>query len=144
MALIQGFVKMWQEKLDCYQTQCEAISEAKNLDSAISGGISRDLAMELEVDLVKWIVNFCSWVNAQRSFVKALNGWLALCLNYQQEETPDGAPPYSPGRVGAPLVFVICNTWSQAMDRISEKEVVTAMQALVSSVRNQCEHRALP
>ncbi|KAF7079760.1 hypothetical protein CFC21_083949 [Triticum aestivum] len=142
MALIQGFVKMWQEKLDCYQTQCEAISEAKNLDSTISGGISRDLAMELEVDLVKWIVNFCSWVNAQRSFVKALNGWLALCLNYQQEETPDGAPPYSPGRVGAPLVFVICNTWSQAMDRISEKEVVTAMQALVSSVRNQCEHRA--
>lgn len=140
-ALIQGFVKMWQEKLECYQRQCEAISETKNLDSVISGGISRELAMELEVDLVKCIVNFSSWVNAQRSFVKALNGWLALCLNYRQEETPDGVRPYSPGRVGAPLVFIICNSLSQAMDRISEKEVVTSMQALISSVRNLCEHK---
>lgn len=140
-ALIQGFVNMWQDKLECYQIQCEAISEVKKLDSIVSGGISSDLAMELEVDLVKWIVNFSSWVSAQRSFVKALNGWLALCLNYQQEETPDGAPPYSPGRVGAPLVFVICNSWSQCMDRISEKDVVTAMQALVSSVRNLPEQK---
>ncbi|XP_047079570.1 protein ROLLING AND ERECT LEAF 2-like [Lolium rigidum] len=140
-ALIQGFVKMWQEKLECFQIQCEAISLAKNLDSVISGGISRDLAMELEVDLVKCIVNFSSWVNAQRSFVKALNGWLALCLNYRQEETPDGARPCSPGRVDAPLVFTICSSWSEAMDRISEKEVVTAMQALVSSVRNLCEYK---
>jgi hypothetical protein len=135
------FVKMWQEKLECFQIQCEAISLAKNLDSVFSGGISRELAMELEVDLVKCIVNFSSWVNAQRSFVKALNGWLALCLNYRQEETPDGARPCSPGRVDAPLVFTICSSWSEAMDRISEKEVVTAMQALVSSVRNMCEYK---
>ncbi|XP_052143404.1 protein ALTERED PHOSPHATE STARVATION RESPONSE 1-like [Oryza glaberrima] len=137
--LIQGFVKMWQDKLNCYHIQCQAISEAKNLDSIISGGTSRDLAMELELELIKWIVNFSSWVNEQRSFIKALNGWLALCLNYQQEETADGVPPYSPGRVGAPLVFVICNSWSQAMDRISEKEVITSMQALVSSVRSLWE-----
>uniref|UniRef100_A0A0D9VJA9 DUF632 domain-containing protein n=1 Tax=Leersia perrieri TaxID=77586 RepID=A0A0D9VJA9_9ORYZ len=139
--LIQGFVKMWQDKLNCYQIQCQAISEAKNLDSIISGKTSRDLAMELELELIKWIVNFSSWVNEQRSFVKALNGWLALCLNYQQEETADGVPPYSPGRVGAPLVFVICNSWSQAMDRISEKEVITSMQALVSSVRSLWEQQ---
>ncbi|KAL5212473.1 hypothetical protein ABZP36_023320 [Zizania latifolia] len=135
------FVKMWQDKLNCYQIQCQAISEAKNMDSIVSGGTNRDLAMELELELIKWIVNFSSWVNAQRSFVKALNGWLALCLNYQQEETADGVPPYSPGRVGAPFVFVICNSWSQAMDRISEKEVVTTMQALVSCVRSLWEQQ---
>ncbi|XP_006647664.3 protein ALTERED PHOSPHATE STARVATION RESPONSE 1-like [Oryza brachyantha] len=139
--LIQGFVKMWQDKLNCYHIQFQAISEAKNLDSIISGGTNRDLAMELELELIKWIVNFSSWANEQRSFIKALNGWLALCLNYQQEETADGVPPYSPGRVGAPLVFVICNSWSQAMDRISEKEVITSMQALVSSVRSLSEQQ---
>ncbi|XP_062222500.1 protein ALTERED PHOSPHATE STARVATION RESPONSE 1-like [Phragmites australis] len=138
-ALVQGFVRMWQDKLNCYQIQCEVMSEAKNLDSIVSGGSSRDLALELELELIKWIVNFCCWVNEQKSFVKALNGWLALCLNYKAEETADGVPPYSPGRVGAPLVFVICNSWSQAMDRISEKEVVTSMQALVSSVRKLSE-----
>ncbi|KAG8059930.1 hypothetical protein GUJ93_ZPchr0002g24511 [Zizania palustris] len=139
--LIQGFAKMWQDKLNCYQIQCQAISEAKNLDSIVSAGTNPDLAMELELELIKWIVNFSSWVNAQRSFIKALNGWLTLCINYQQEETVDGVPPYSPGRVGAPLVFVICNSWSQVMDRISEKEVVTTMQALVSSVRGLWEQQ---
>ncbi|KAF8765413.1 hypothetical protein HU200_008558 [Digitaria exilis] len=137
-ALIQGFVRMWRDKLDCYQIQCQVMSEAKNLDSILDGS-SRDMALELELELMKWIVNFSSWVNEQRSFVKALNGWLSLCLNYKAEETVDGVPPYSPGRVGAPLVFVICNSWSQAIDRFSEKEVVTSMQALVSSVRKLSE-----
>lgn len=130
---------MWREKLDCYQIQCQVISEAKNLDSIVPDGRSRELALELELEMMKWIVNFSTWVNEQRSFVKALNGWLSLCLDYKTEETVDGVPPYSPGRVGAPLVFVICNSWSQAMDRFSEKEVVTSMQALVSSVRKLLE-----
>jgi hypothetical protein len=128
---------MWQDKLDCYQIQCQVISEAKNLDSIVPDGRSRDLALDLELEMMKWIVNFSSWVNEQRSFVKALNGWLSL--DYKTEETVDGVPPYSPGRVGAPLVFVICNSWSQAMDRFSEKEVVTSMQAFVSSVRKLLE-----
>ncbi|KAL5203413.1 hypothetical protein ABZP36_014365 [Zizania latifolia] len=128
--------KKWYDEI-----QYQAISEAKNLDSIVFAGTNPDLAMELELELIKWIVNFSSWVNAQRSFIKALNGWLTLCLNYQQGETVDGVPPYSPGRVGAPLVFVICNSWSQVMDRISKKEVVTTMQALVSSVRSLWEQQ---
>ncbi|KAL6882641.1 hypothetical protein ACP4OV_011331 [Aristida adscensionis] len=140
-ALIQGFRSMWQDKLDSYRTQCQVISEAKDLTSVLSGGNGRDLAMELELDLIKWIISFSSWVNTQKNFVKALNGWLALCLNYEPEDTANG--PYSPGRIGAPLVFIICNKWSQAMDRISEKEVVNSMQALVSSVRHLWEQQQL-
>ncbi|XP_051218631.1 uncharacterized protein [Lolium perenne] len=137
--LIQGFEKMWQDKLQSYQIQFQVISEAKNLASVISGGNSRDLAMELELELIKWIINFSSWVSAHRNFAKALNGWLALCLSYE----PGTAPTYSPGKIGAPLIFVICNRWSQAMDQISEKDVVNAMQALVSSVRHLWEPQNL-
>ncbi|RCV34941.1 hypothetical protein SETIT_7G198800v2 [Setaria italica] len=142
-ALIQGFVLMWQDKLDSYHSQCQVISEAKNLTSIVSGANGQDLAIELEVELIKWIISFSSWVNAQRNFVKALNGWLALCLNYEPEDNDTGVPSYSPGSIGAPLVFVICNKWSQAMDRISEKDVVNAMQALVSSVRHLWEQQHL-
>ncbi|KAF8656426.1 hypothetical protein HU200_060699 [Digitaria exilis] len=142
-ALIQGFVLMWQDKLDSYHSQSQVISEAKNLTSVMSGGNGQDLAMEFEVELIKWIISFSSWVNAQRNFVKALNGWLALCLNYEPEDNATGVPSNSPGSVGAPLVFVICNKWSQAMDRISEKDVVNAMQALLSSVRHSWEHQHL-
>ncbi|XP_047050292.1 protein ROLLING AND ERECT LEAF 2-like [Lolium rigidum] len=137
--LIQGFEKMWQDKLQSYQIQFQLMSEAKNLASVISGGNSRDLAMELELELIKWIINFSSWVSAHRNFAKALNGWLALCLSYE----PGTAPTYSPGKIGAPLIFVICNRWSQAMDQISEKDVVNAMQALVSSMRHLWEPQNL-
>ena len=130
---------MWQDKLYSYQIQFQVMSDAKNLASVISGGNGRDLAMELELELIKWIINFSSWVSAHRNFVKALNGWLALCLSYGAEE----APTYSPRRIGAPVIFVICNKWSQAMDRISEKDVVNAMHALVSSVRHLWEQQNL-
>ncbi|KAK3141797.1 hypothetical protein QOZ80_4BG0338450 [Eleusine coracana subsp. coracana] len=99
-ALIVGFVKMWQDKLDSYQSQCQAISELKNLNSVDSGGSSQDLAIELELELIKWIINVSSWVSAQRNFAKALNGWLALCLNYEPEEACNGASSYSPGMSG--------------------------------------------
>jgi len=48
---------MWQDKLDCYQKQCQVISDAKDLDF-VSGGSSRELAIELELELIKWIVHF--------------------------------------------------------------------------------------
>jgi hypothetical protein len=134
---------MWQDKLDAYHSHCQVISEAKNFTSVLSGGNGQDLVLELEVELIKWIISFSSWVNSQRNFVKALNGWLALCLNYEPEDNTTGAPSYSPGSIGAPLVFVTCNKWSQAMDRISEKDVVNAMQALVSSVWHLWEQQHL-
>jgi hypothetical protein len=134
---------MWQDKLVSYQTQCRVISEVKNLTPVESGGSSPDLAIELELELIKWIINFSSWVNAQRNFAKALNGWMALCVNQEPDEACNVVSSYSPGKIGAPLVFVICNKWSQAMDRISEKEVVSAMQALVSSVRHLWEQQHL-
>jgi hypothetical protein len=82
-------------------------------------------------------------VNAERNFAKALNGWMALCVNQEPDGACNGVSSYSPGKMGAPLVFVTSNKWSQAMDRISEKDVVSAMQALVSSVRHLWEQQRL-
>ncbi|KAJ0967928.1 hypothetical protein J5N97_024845 [Dioscorea zingiberensis] len=137
--LIQGFVRMWRVVLDCHRTQSHAISEAKSLESIASGGkISdalMDLMLQLELELLEWIGNFSAWVIAQKNYVKALNEWLILCLHYEPEETPDGIVPFSPGRLGAPPVFVICNYWSQALDRISEREVVDAMNTFAVNVK---------
>ncbi|XP_020091526.1 uncharacterized protein LOC109712387 [Ananas comosus] len=136
--LVQGFMRMWGTMLECHQTQWQAISEAKSLDSIISGGKLSDAHVEatkkLELELLEWITAFSSWVSMQRSYIKALNGWLVKGLNYVPEETDDGVPPFSPGRLGAPPVFVICNYWSQSMDRVSEREVVETMLVFASSI----------
>ncbi|KAH0456723.1 hypothetical protein IEQ34_014630 [Dendrobium chrysotoxum] len=137
--LIQGFERMWGVMLECHQIQNRAIAEASHLDSIASRGkVSDELMnaiMHLEMELMRWIGNFSAWINSQKNFVKALNSWLVLCLHYEPEVTADGIPPYSPGRIGAPPVFVIFNCWSQALDRISDKEIVFAMQSSAASIK---------
>ncbi|KAF3550345.1 hypothetical protein DY000_02009879 [Brassica cretica] len=137
-ALIQGLTRMWKEMLECHQSQCQAIKEARGLGSIRA---SKKLGYEhleatslLGHELINWILGFSSWVSAQKCYVRELNKWLMKCLLYEPEETADGIAPFSPGRLGAPPIFVICNQWSQALDRISEKEVIEAMRSFTTSV----------
>ncbi|XP_042507297.1 protein ALTERED PHOSPHATE STARVATION RESPONSE 1 [Macadamia integrifolia] len=141
--LIHGLVRMWKLMLECHRIQCQAITEAKNLDAIVSSrkfGIAHlEAAMQLEHEVLNWISSFCNWIGAQKGYITALNCWLLKCIFYEPEETPDGIVPFSPGRIGAPPVFVICNQWSQAMERISEKEVVDAMLAFALGLRHNID-----
>ncbi|XP_020234316.1 nitrate regulatory gene2 protein [Cajanus cajan] len=136
--LIQGLTRMWKSMLECHHNQCEAIREARILGSIGSRKKSGDSHLQatkqLEQDLINWTFQFSGWISAQKGYVRALNNWLLKCLLYEPEETPDGVVPFSPGRIGAPQIFVICNQWSQALDRISEKEVVDSMHVFTMSV----------
>ncbi|XP_030942888.1 nitrate regulatory gene2 protein-like [Quercus lobata] len=142
--LIKGLTRMWKSMLECHRSQCQAIREAKGLGSIGPGKKLSDshikATLELEHELIRWTDTFSSWINAQKGYVKALNNWLLKCLYDEPEETEDGPAPFSPSRIGAPPVFVICNRWSQAMDRISEKEVVDCMRVFTYSVLQIWEH----
>ncbi|KAI0489045.1 hypothetical protein KFK09_028886 [Dendrobium nobile] len=130
--------RMWKVMLGFHQIQRQATSEATHLDTIASGGKLSDshvnAVMHLELELLRWIRNFSAWIDSQKNFVKSMNGWLVLCLRYEPEVTADGIPPYSPGRIGAPPVFVIFNCWSQVLDRVSEKEVLDAMKIFASNL----------
>ncbi|CAK9177905.1 unnamed protein product [Ilex paraguariensis] len=136
--LSQGLMRMWKSMLECHRRQCHAIAEAKRLDAIASRKHFTDAHLEatlqLEHELLNWTLSYSCWVGAQKGFVRALNNWLLKCLLYVPEVTPDGIVPFSPGRIGAPPVFVICNQWSQALERISEKEVVDSLRDFASSV----------
>ncbi|KAL5706226.1 hypothetical protein ACHQM5_024424 [Ranunculus cassubicifolius] len=141
--LIKGLIRMWKVMLECHKSQCEAIAEAKSLDALTSSwnlnGDHLQATIQLEHELLNWITNFSCWVAAQKGYVRALNNWLVKCLFYEPEVTDDGPVPFSPGRLGAPPVFVICNQWSQAMDQISEREVIDAMRVFTASVHQISE-----
>ncbi|KAL9333120.1 hypothetical protein Peur_073259 [Populus x canadensis] len=145
--LIQGLTRMWNSMLQCHHNQCQAIREARGLGPIGSGKKHGDdhlyTTMQLEHELLNLTSSFSSWIGAQKGYVRSLNNWLVKCLLYEPEETPDGIVPFSPGRMGAPPVFVICNQWAQAMDRISEKEVIDAMRIFASSVFQLWEHDKL-
>ncbi|XVE48750.1 hypothetical protein DITRI_Ditri01bG0027200 [Diplodiscus trichospermus] len=136
--LIEGLNRMWKCMLECHRSQCQVIREAKSLGSIGSGKKLSDdhlqATLQLERELISWTIRFSSWIGAQKGYVSALNNWLLKCLYYEPEVTDDGIVPFSPSRVGAPPIFVICNQWSQTMDRISEREVVDSMRVFVMSV----------
>ncbi|KAK6939060.1 protein of unknown function DUF632 [Dillenia turbinata] len=135
---IHSLMKMWKAMLEFHQNQCQAISKARNLNAMVS--ISNptdayfDAAIQLQLEVQNWNLNFSNWIHTQKFYVKALNGWLLRCLL-----TPDGIVPCSPSRVDAPPLFVICNQWLQAMERISENEVVKAMMVLSTCIRHYLE-----
>ncbi|KAK9944340.1 hypothetical protein M0R45_009913 [Rubus argutus] len=145
--LIQGLTRMWKSMLECHRNQCLAIREARGLGPIGSGkklsDAHIDATLQFEQQLVNWTFRFSTWISAQKGYVRALNNWLLKCLLYEPEETADGIVPFSPGRIGAPPVFVICNQWSQALERISEREVVDSMRVFTMSVLQSWEQGKL-
>uniref|UniRef100_A0A0E0LXR6 DUF632 domain-containing protein n=1 Tax=Oryza punctata TaxID=4537 RepID=A0A0E0LXR6_ORYPU len=145
--LIQGLMQMWHAMSKCHQIQCHALFQAKNLDSKLDcarfSEAHMDLIKQLELQLLELISSFATWVNAQKSFVGTLNEWLKRGIDYVPEVTDDGTPPFSPGRLGAPPIFIICNNWAIGTGRISEKEVIDKMQAFASSVLHLWEEHRL-
>nr|XP_043613986.1 protein ALTERED PHOSPHATE STARVATION RESPONSE 1-like [Erigeron canadensis] len=135
---IEGLTVMWRSMLECHHSQCEAISAAKRIDAIASHKDSSDASLEttlqLEHELLNWAIRFSCWFGAQKGFVRALNEWLLKCLMYEPEETVDGPVPFSPGRIGAPPIFIVCNQWAQAMQRISDKEVVDSMRDFATTI----------
>lgn len=129
---------MWKSMLECHHSQCQAIGEAKRLDAIAFRKHFSDTHFEatrqLQHDIINWTLRFSYWVTAQKGFVQSLNNWLMKCLLYVPEETADGIVPFSPGRIGAPPVFVVCNQWWQSMERISETEVIGSMRDFASTV----------
>lgn len=124
--------------LECHHSQCQAIKAAKQLDAIAShnhfSDDSLEATLQLEHELLNWTLRFSCWFGAQKGFVTSLNNWLLKCLLYIPEETVDGPVPFSPSRIGAPIVFIICNQWTQSIDRISDKEVVDTMRDFVKVV----------
>ncbi|XP_077214257.1 uncharacterized protein LOC143849088 [Tasmannia lanceolata] len=143
--LIQGLIRMWRNLVKCHQKQFQAIVEGKLRNVIGKTGIRRDSSMratmELEMELLSWSNCFNKWISSQKAYVEALNGWLLKCLLNEPEETPDGIVPFSPSRIGAPPVFIICNDWYNAMERISELEVTNAMHNFAKSVHKLWERQ---
>lgn len=125
----------------CHQKQFQAVMESRMRKLKANTGLQTDTraTTELERELRAWCDRFNDWIRFQKSYVESLNGWLLHCLQYEPEDTPDGPVPYSPGRLGAPPIFVICNDWSQAMDAVSEARVANAMNTFATSLRQLWE-----
>ncbi|ONK57629.1 uncharacterized protein A4U43_C09F2460 [Asparagus officinalis] len=141
--LIKRLIRMWKSMLECHRKQLQAILDSKTHNlrakTGVHGHIVANATKELEIQLVNWCSCFYNWISIQKSYVEALNGWLMKWLPQEEEETEDGILPFSPSRIKAPVVFVVSNDWSNALLRVSESEVMTAMHNFAVHVHNLWE-----
>ncbi|ERN18177.1 uncharacterized protein LOC18446532 [Amborella trichopoda] len=143
--LIQGLRRMWKVMFECHQKQCQAIAQGKAVNILFANNQTKPtksrmkLTLELELEILNWCSSFHNWVNAHKAYVEVMYGWLLRCLVHVPEETPDGPIPFSPSRMGAPPVFVICNDWFQVMASVSEDEVTEAINAFANSMHELWE-----
>ncbi|CAL4972030.1 unnamed protein product [Urochloa decumbens] len=132
--LIQRFRRLWKGVLECHEKQLLAIRDSKihqlKAMTISQSGVASEASRELEKELTKWYHCFNKWISTQRSCVEALNGWLKKWLpepEAPEEDTADGVPPFSPGRLGAPPVFIISNDWFQAIEMVSKTDALRAI-----------------
>ncbi|KAM0900213.1 hypothetical protein ACQ4PT_020775 [Festuca glaucescens] len=131
--LTQGLRRMWKAVLECHEKQLSAIRDSRiHLLKARTISQSSAAAMatlELERELSKWYRCFNKWIITQRAYVEALNGWLRKWFPEVQEDhdAPDGAPPFSPGKLGARPIFVISNDWFRAIELVPKNDTLKSI-----------------
>ncbi|KAG6408332.1 hypothetical protein SASPL_131337 [Salvia splendens] len=135
IALIRGMTGLWNTMLGCHQKQCEAISKSKMQNLRVKTGSQKSSITNLEKEVRAWHRHFNDWICFQKLYVESLNGWLQQFHQHEVEATPYIPTPYSPGQLGAPPVFVICNDWHKAMEAISDRRMSNAMNAFTDGLQ---------
>ncbi|CBI14821.3 unnamed protein product, partial [Vitis vinifera] len=111
--LIQGLIRMWKAMLECHHAQYITISLAYHARSSTGtprGDPHRQIMAQLQSEIEYFGLSFADWINSHTSYVEALNGWLQNCILLPQERTKSRRP-FSPRRVLAPPIFVLCRDW---------------------------------
>lgn len=143
--LIYGLIRMWQAIVKCHRKQFEAIMESRSRTLRANTTLQQDsnsrAIFELETGLVTWSRHFNNWINAQKSYIDSLNGWLNQCIDHEPELTIDGVVPYSPARLGAPPIFIICNDWHREIKSVSQDRVSKAIHGFASNLRQLMERQ---
>ncbi|KAI3930663.1 hypothetical protein MKX01_037109 [Papaver californicum] len=132
--LIQGFTRMWKTMLECHHAQYITISLAYHSKSSTTqtcGEQYRQALNHLQHAIGCFITSFAGWINAHKSYVEAVNGWLQNCILLPRERFKERRA-FSPRRALAPPIFFLCRDWSAGIKALPSRGVVHAFEALFS------------
>lgn len=131
-------LEMWKAMLECHRNQSQTIAEVRILDTTASNEklstSHLEVAMQLKLKLQSFYLSFFYWIEAQRGYVKALNGWLLRCILRGSEDSHDGLVSFSPQRIGPSPLFGVVSQWSEVLDKLPDKVVIEAIDRFLMSL----------
>lgn len=137
--LITGFIRMWKAMLECHHAQYITISlayHAKTSLGTLRGETRKQIMAQLQYEFECFGLSFADWMNSLTTYVEAINGWLQKCVLQPQERTRGSRRPFSPRRVVAPPIFVLCRDWSTGMKALPSEEVSDAIKNFLADLQH--------
>ncbi|KAJ1290638.1 hypothetical protein BS78_02G260000 [Paspalum vaginatum] len=137
--LLRGFTKSWKIMVDSHETQRQIMFEVNSFTCPAYGkfcnNAQRHATLKLEVELRNWRSCFVSYVNAQKAYIEALDGWLSKFILTDTIRYSRGISSIAPDRATAPTLVVICHDWYSTLSKIPNKRVSFTMRNFLRSVR---------
>ena len=130
--------------LECHHAQYITISLAYHSRSSAGtplGDTRRQIMSQLQNEIECFGLSFANWINSLTSYVEALNCWLLNCI-LQPRERSKSRRPFSPRRVLAPPVFVLCRDWSAGLKTLPSDELSNAIETFLLDVCQLMERQA--
>ncbi|XP_049364629.1 protein ALTERED PHOSPHATE STARVATION RESPONSE 1 [Solanum verrucosum] len=144
LELIQGLIRMWRAMLECHHAQYITISlayHAKASASSPQGDAQKLIMSRLQDEVECFGLSFANWINSHTSYVEALNSWLQNCILQPRERTK-GRRAFSPRRVLAPPIFVLCRDWSTGIKSLPSEELSDAIKEFLYDLRHSVGHQS--
>ncbi|KAH9609845.1 hypothetical protein KSS87_008214 [Heliosperma pusillum] len=134
---IARFIRMWKAMLECHHAQYITISLAYHAKTSLGtplGDTRKEIMSQLQYEFECFGVSFADWMNSHTSYVEAINGWLQNCVMLPQERTRGSRRPFSPRRVLAPPIFVLCRDWSAGIRALPSEDVSDAIRNFLTDL----------
>ncbi|KAF3675601.1 hypothetical protein FXO38_04685 [Capsicum annuum] len=144
LELIQGLIKMWRAMLECHHAQYITISLAYHAKASVSspqGDTQKLIMSQLQDEVECFGLSFANWINSHTSYVEALNSWLQNCI-LQPRERNKGRRAFSPRRVLAPPIFVLCRDWSTGIKSLPSEDLSDAIKDFLYDLRHSVGHHS--
>uniref|UniRef100_A0A7N0T8M3 BZIP transcription factor n=1 Tax=Kalanchoe fedtschenkoi TaxID=63787 RepID=A0A7N0T8M3_KALFE len=142
--LVQGLTRMWKAMLECHHAQYITISLAYHKKSATTGtpdsNARREILARLRDEVECFGLSFADWINSHTSYVQSLNGYLQNCITLPQERSRSRRV-FSPRRVLAPPIFVICRDWSAGVQSLPCAELAAAVKIFLTDIDRVIEQQ---
>ncbi|GLT43250.1 hypothetical protein SLA2020_172140 [Shorea laevis] len=138
--LIKGLRRMWEVMHECHNHQFQvisAISAAYNdgsLKISVQSESHRLITAHLENELSSLASSFTKWIDAQKSYFQAIDGWLVKCVFIQKPPKRKRKHPPKPFRASGPPIYVMVGGWLEKTETLPKREVSDSIKGLAAEV----------
>lgn len=90
--------------------------------------------VQLHHEIECFSLSFTNLIRSHTSYIEHLNSWLQNCILLPIE--PKNRRPFSPRRVVAPPIFVLCRDWLAGIKSLPSDEVSDAIRSFLSDLHH--------